>query len=475
MRFDSSSSAVRIRRRRRFRLLVVLVVLVGLGLLAAAAFRQGPPPTISVVPEPKVIGRSTDLEVQVAEPSRGLSHVRIELEQDGTATTLAEKGFAALPGWKLFGARTPVWNFPIQIGKQHQASLREGEATLRVVADRAPAWLRRGAPALWERSISVRLTPPTLEVSSTQHNVEQGGSEAVVYRVGASSVRDGVEVGDWFFPGWPLPGGDPEDRFALFAVPYNVADVSQVRLVTYDEAGNLRSAGFVDHFVARPPHPDDVQIDDRFLERVVPSIMAGAPDLQDKGNLLDNFLEINRKLRQENRATLRALAGKTAHEFLWRAPFLALPGGQVMSSFADHRTYFYQGREVDQQDHLGYDLASVAHAPVPAANSGRVVLARELGIFGNAVVIDHGYGLMSLYAHLSEIAVHEGEEVRRAQVLGTSGATGLAGGDHLHFSFLLDGLPVRPIEWWDPHWIGDHIGRKLGDALPFGRKERSSN
>ena len=139
-----------------------------------------------------------------------------------------------------------------------------------------------------------------------------------------------------------------------------------------------------------------------------------------------------------------------------------------MSSFADRRSYVYGGREVDTQTHLGFDLASVARADVPAANDGVVVLAKYLGIYGNAVVVDHGYGLMSLYAHLSSISTEVGASVRRGEPLGRSGATGLAGGDHLHFSFLLQGLPVRPAEWWDSHWIEDRLKRKLGAALPFG-------
>jgi murein DD-endopeptidase MepM/ murein hydrolase activator NlpD len=199
----------------------------------------------------------------------------------------------------------------------------------------------------------------------------------------------------------------------------------------------------------------------------VPAILSGAPELREKGNLLEDFLQINGELRRANSAALRQLARQTKPEFLWRGAFLALPGGQVMSSFADRRTYLYQGRKVDEQFHLGFDLASVSRAPVPAGNRGRVVLARDFGIYGNTVVLDHGFGLMSLYAHLSEIGVREGDLVERAQPLGTSGSTGLAGGDHLHFSFLLQGLPVRPIEWWDAHWIRDRLARKLGAALPF--------
>jgi len=435
---------------------------------AAGAFRVGPAPAIRVSPEPRLIGRSTPIEIEVREPSRGLSRVLVELVQNEQSEVLVDHSFSSLPGWKLVGERTPAWTWTVDLGKSAHPGLREGAAVVRVTAERAPAWLRRGPPALHETTSEVLLTPPQLGVVSSQHYVAQGGSEVVVYRVGASSVRDGVEAGDWFFPGSPLPGGSATDRFALFAVPYDVADPSTVRLVAEDGAGNARSVDFIDQFFPHPPSSDDVQITDSFLEKVVPAILAGAPELVDRGSLLDNFLQINRDLRAANAGTLRELAEKSRPEFLWKAAFLALPGGQVMSSFADRRTYYYQGREIDRQVHLGFDLASVARAPIPAGNSGVVILARELDIYGNTVVIDHGYGLMTLYAHLSQIDVREDEEVRRGQTLGNTGATGLAGGDHLHFSFLLRGLPVRPVEWWDAHWIEDRIRRKLGSALPFG-------
>jgi len=465
-RFDSFD-AVQTAKRRRRRLVVGVLVLAGLGVVAAGSFRVGPPPSVVVRPEPKVVGRSAPVEVTVTEPRRGLSTIRIELEQQGQVTTLAEQRFVPLPGWKPTGARTPEWNYPLDLGKNSIAALREGAATLRVVAGRAGGWLRSAPPVVVERSFEVRLTPPVLAVLSSQHYVTQGGSEAVVYRVGEGSVRDGVEAGGHFFPGFDLPGGGKGERFALFAAPYDLASGDGIELIAADAAGNVRTAPFVDRFFPSPPRADDIQLEDRFLERVVPAILAGSPQLTDKGDLLENFLEINRDLRQANGRELAELAAKTRPEFLWKAPFLALPGGQVMSSFADHRTYYYRGREVDQQDHLGFDLASVRHADVPAANRGVVVLARELGIYGNAIVIDHGYGLMSLYAHLSSIAVEPGDAVERGQLLGQSGETGLAGGDHLHFSFLLHGLPVRPVEWWDPHWIRDRLKRKLGDALPF--------
>ncbi len=467
MRFESESTFVGRLRRRRIRLAFTLSALLVVCFAAAGALRVGPPPTISFIPEPKVIGRQAHVGVQVAEPRRGLSHVVVELVQAGKPSLLVDERFAPLPGWKLWGNVAAERAFELEIGKDAIASLREGEATLRVVAHGAPAWLRRAQPVVVERILPVRLTPPSLEVVSTQHYVSQGGAEAVIYRVGESAIRDGVEVAGWFFPGYPLPGGGPHDRFALFAVPYDQNDATGARLIAADDAGNERSATFVDLFFPRPPRADEIQLDERFLAKVVPEILAETPDLSDAGDLLSNYLQINRELRQTNNATLRELAAKTSPRFLWKRAFTPLPGGQVMSSFADRRTYSFNGREVDHQDHLGFDLASTARAPVPAANAGVVVWARYLGIYGNAVVVDHGYGLMSLYAHLSSIAVAEGAAVEPGAIVGASGATGLAAGDHLHFTFLLHGLPVRPVEWWDSHWIADRLKRKLGDALPF--------
>ena len=132
--------------------------------------------------------------------------------------------------------------------------------------------------------------------------------------------------------------------------------------------------------------------------------------------------------------------------------------------FADHRTYVYEGRDVDQQVHLGTDLASTRGAVITASNTGHVVFAGFLGIYGNCVVIDHGMGVQSLYAHLSSVTVEAGDRINRGETIGRSGDTGMAGGDHLHFTMLVAGRPVNPVEWWDPHWIADRVDRKLVEA-----------
>jgi murein DD-endopeptidase MepM/ murein hydrolase activator NlpD len=165
-----------------------------------------------------------------------------------------------------------------------------------------------------------------------------------------------------------------------------------------------------------------------------------------------------------NNDAIAALARKTAPAILWEGAFQPLGGSQIESSFADYRTYLYDGKEVDRQVHLGFDLAKTVNAPVTVGNRGNVLFAAELGIYGNTVIVDHGMGVQSLYAHLSSFAVKEGDEVQKGQTLGTSGQTGLAGGDHVHFSMLVNGQFVNATEWWDPHWIEDRITRKLREA-----------
>jgi murein DD-endopeptidase MepM/ murein hydrolase activator NlpD len=289
----------------------------------------------------------------------------------------------------------------------------------------------------------------------------------VVYRVGEGAVRDGVRAGTRYFPGFPLPGGGAQDRFALFAVPYDMPDASGVQLVVADAAGNEAQVRFIDKFFPKKPGADTIKLNDGFMQKVTAEIMSQTPELQDQGSLLANYLQINRDLRKKDNALLAELAAKSQPAFLWHATFLPMVNTAIKASFAERRSYTYQDQKVDEQDHLGLDMASVRADPVPAANDGVVAFAGYMGIYGNCVVLDHGFGLQTLYGHLSAIDVKVGDKVGRGQPVGKSGASGLAGGDHLHFAVLLQGLPVSPIEWFDKKWLTDRLKLKLGAALLY--------
>jgi murein DD-endopeptidase MepM/ murein hydrolase activator NlpD len=452
----------------KLRVLLILLVLVGLVFVAMAAFRAGPAPEITVEVTLPGIGKRTPILVGVSESKRGLSDVRIEFVQGEHVETIESRGYTPRKPWEFWGERTTRDEFALEVGSETLERVEEGKATIRVAAQRASAWLRFPQPAVEEVELDVILRPPSLQVTSSFTYVKQGGAEAVLYRVGPSTVEDGVQAGTWWFPGFPLPGGGENDRFALFGAPYDLDDPEQIRLAARDAVGNEARVSFIDQFTHRPLGTDRITVTDSFLERVVPTILSQVPTLRKKPTLLESYLAINGVMRRHNNSILLRLANRSAERFFWDDEFLQMRNAKVMSDFADRRTYLYQGEAIDQQDHLGLDLASTRAAEIQAANDGVVMLAQYFGIYGNAVVIDHGYGLMSLYGHLSSITVSSGQPIERGALIGHSGQSGLAGGDHLHFTMLLHGLPVDPREWWDSHWIHDRLALKLGPALPFG-------
>lgn len=459
-------------RGRGRRRLLWIVGLLALGLAALVTLRVGSGPTVEIRPAVAALGKATPVVFIAAEPARGLVRVKAELVQGDDLHTLHEETFTPRPPWAFWGERRARLQFELPVGSDSIEGLTSGEATLRFSAWPASTWLRRPDPTVTERTLPVKLTAPSVQVISSFHYVRQGGSEVVVYRVGEGAVRDGVQAGEAFFTGRPLPGPDPQRRMALFAVPWDLSDPARVRLIAEDEVDNRAEVAFVDRFTPHPPVTDTIELDDRFLAKVVPEILGQTSGLEDRGDLLANYLQINGELRRRNSRELTELAASSPDGFYWSESFLPMPNAQVMSSFADRRTYTYEGKTVDQQTHLGFDLASIERDPVPAANRGRVALARFFGIYGNAVVVDHGGGLMSLYGHLSSIAVEEGQMVERGGLLGHTGATGLAGGDHLHFTMLVNGVAVTPVEWWDDHWIEDRIRRKLDGMWPTARLPR---
>lgn len=256
-----------------------------------------------------------------------------------------------------------------------------------------------------------------MSVVSLHHFINLGGAEFVVLRATPEDVEAGVRVGDAEYPAYPgsavgLP--DTAARVAFFALRHDQDVSTPIAAYARDRAGNQVTTPIEHRPFPKKFVQSKIPIDQRFLDRVVPAIASQTPDLKvDTGSpegLLQAFLTINGQLRQQNAETIRAQAAKSAPEMLWREAFAQMGNSQVESRFADQRTYFFEGREIDRQVHLGFDLASVQHAPVHAANAGVVVFADFLGIYGNCVILDHGLGVQSLRAPV--VARREGRRSR---------------------------------------------------------------
>ncbi len=169
-------------------------------------------------------------------------------------------------------------------------------------------------------------------------------------------------------------------------------------------------------------------------------------------------------MRTKNNALIEEIATKSENDMMWEGAFRQLSNSKVEANFADERTYILNGEPIDKQYHLGYDLAVTKRYPIEAANNGVVVYADDLGIYGNTVMIDHGMGVLTLYSHMSTIDVNVGDQVKKNDIIGRTGETGLAAGDHLHYGIYINGVAVRPIEWWDKKWIDDNVITKINQA-----------
>jgi murein DD-endopeptidase MepM/ murein hydrolase activator NlpD len=440
---------------------------------------RGPAPILTIEKPERLVGQTGSLEVTAQAPNARFKTLTIELEQNGRRTPL----FTLLGDQAASIRQVDRDRLHISrpLGKQSVPELQAGPARLIVMATSPSLLNLRTLSSSITKDVQVRLEPPRLSVVSTHHYVNHGGSEMVVYRVTPPDAHSGVRVGQVEFPGYPAAGAgvtnpDPALKVAFFGLLHDQDLNTPIVAFARDEAGNQVKVDFVDNVFEKPFKRSRIELDDKFINRVVPAILEHAPQLKvapTEGDPLPAFLKINRELRNMNNDEISTITSKTSPSRLWSGPFVQLGNSQVEASFADHRTYFYKGKEVDQQVHLGFDLAVTSNVPVVAANAGRVLNATWLGIYGNCIIIDHGMGVASLYGHLSSYEVKVGDTVTKGQTIGRSGMTGLAGGDHLHFTMLVNGLPVTPVEWWDPHWIQDRVERKLreagGDTSTAGR------
>ncbi len=403
------------------------------------------------------LGRRAEIALDVADRGTGLGSVEVSIDAGGTRYQVLSEIYPNA-SWRGSAIHEKAFTLPVA---PRDARIPEGPATL-VVSAKDGSWLNlfRSTPPVLTLPLQIDYTPPNVEALTTQHYMRLGGSAVVIYKVSKDAVRSGVAVERYVFPGTKGLLPDPDAAVALFAVPQDLTIGARPKIFAEDAAGNRRETGFWVSIKPRKFAERTLDVDDSFLERKVPELLE-QNHLSPTDDLVAGYLEINRTLRQKSEETIRKVCSESEPHQLWTEVFLRQPDSAPLSSFADRRTYKHDDKIIDSQTHLGFDLASLRQSPVIAENTGRVVFADNLGIYGNAVILDHGLGLFSLYGHLSSISVAVGQRVERGDSIGRTGETGLAAGDHLHFSIMVDGVHVDPVEWWDPKWVADHVTEKI--------------
>ncbi len=385
-----------------------------------------------------------ELAFQAGDSGKGLKSLRVEgIQGDTTAEIWAGQ---VPPGTRETEKKIALRPLP--------KGLKDGPILLRIIAvDRS--W-NGGNTSVFEKKTVIDTKPPRLTILGGPHYVNQGGAGCLAYTTDETAASSGILVGGVEFRGFAQEGNR---GLTLYALGHGVpADVSFQAAVS-DLVGNKASLAFRPVVKPKSFKKDSIAISDRFLADVLPCFKERDASLQ--GSDVDVFLAVNRDQRRKDSETIQVACRESAPQALWSGPFLRLPNSKPMAAYGDERSYLYQGAEIDKQIHLGVDLASLAQSKIPAANAGRVLFAGSLGIYGETVILDHGLGLASLYAHLSRIDVEVGRDVARGETLGLTGSTGMAGGDHLHFAMLVQGVFVNPVEWWDAHWIRDNVELKM--------------
>jgi hypothetical protein len=402
----------------------------------------------------KAIGSESQLAGIVLDAKSGLRSLSVLLIKDGTETVIFEKSF---PKTK----KVYTYNFNVSI-KPKALQINDGKALLKAMATDY-SWRNSGNGNLTqiEKEIVIDTKPPRIEILSGAHNIIQGGAGLVIYKLSEPCKISGIQVGDNFFSGYLSGSKDKNIFFAFIGLNYDQPTNTSIAAKAVDYAGNEAKTGFYKYLKKAPFKQDVINITDGFLEQKMPEFSSAVNLKTKEASLIEQFLEVNRDIRKANFKQIQDICSNTEHKKLWEGTFLRFPQSANRAGFADARTYKYNGKDVDSQVHLGIDLASTAHAQIPAANSGKVVFAEFLGIYGNTVIIDHGFGLFSLYAHLNRIDAEKWANVKKGDIIGISGMTGMAGGDHLHFSMLVHNIFVNPREWFDPSWIKNNITSKI--------------
>lgn len=421
---------------RRYLRFVLLLVVIG-GLYGYLCDLKSP--RIEVSPTSGMLSARQPLTVSLSDAGSGLKSLRVVARQGGKETTLTQKEFSGEKGSEV------VLNL-------EKAGLSDGSVELDIVVrDQAFFPLGNGNRAQQSLALTLDRQPPQISLLSDITPLWQGGAATIVYKVSEETTRSGVQAGNLFFAGYRQGDGR---YFCIVPLPVAASLATYApKLLAVDLAGNETSVNPGLRLLARKFPQAKINVSDSFIAAKTEEFQALVPEKSG----VELFLHVNRDVRAENRKTLLELAAKSSATPLWSAPMLRMPRAKTTGAYAEARNYYHNGRLIDHQTHLGTDLASVAQAPILAANPGKVVFSGYFGLYGGCVILDHGLGVQTLYGHMSNISAQVGQSVVRGEEIGRSGNTGMSGGDHLHFEILVGGVPVRPEEWMEEKWMAMYI------------------
>lgn len=436
----------------------VIAVAVTVLIIGFMVLNEKERPQIALLDDVSNFGASREVGFQVTDEKSGIQEISLQIIQDEKSVVLYEKTFPRQSYFLNAGANRIEESIAVDV---RSLGFKDGTAELRVSAkDFSWSNWMAGNESTMNYTVSIDTKPPKITVIDSPRYIMTGGSGVVIYKIDEPPAEQGVTVNNHFHPGFPVDESSKDVFLAYIGLPYDTDKFETPPQITaFDRAGNQGRATFTMIVKKKAFRKDQITVSDDFLSQKLPEFEQNYPELT--GSPVEQYLYLNSKIREANNRTISQACSSPSPVKLWEGRFMRMARSSRRAGFADQRSYYYSGKQIDEQVHLGIDLASTRHAKVEAANRGRVVFADYLGIYGNTVILDHGQGLFSLYSHLGQIDVALEDIVDQNTVIGLSGSTGMAGGDHLHFSMLINGIFVNPLEWWDAQWIKFNITELL--------------
>ncbi|MBP6324606.1 MAG: M23 family metallopeptidase [Sulfurospirillum sp.] len=307
--------------------------------------------------------------------------------------------------------------------------------------------------------IKVDTKRPEVSIIGNSYRIMKGGAASVIFRAYDEAMKSLYIETNFGKKFYPTPFYKDGYYISLVAWPTQVESF-RASIVAQDRAGNITKTP-ISYFVQdRKYRTSTIPLQDSFLDGKIADLISEMAPERSSLSRLEKFKFVNETMRSGNEAAILKVTSNvptTRLDGFFMKPFYPLRNGKVVASFGDHRFYEYDKQPVSESHHLGLDLASNAQAPMHTSNDGVVVFARENGIYGNNIILDHGLGIYSLYGHCSSYMVKEGDVLKAGDAIAKTGVTGLALGDHLHFGMYVQGVDVRPEEWMDEVWLKESI------------------
>lgn len=426
------------------------------------SFIEEVPPELTWHEEPRGLGAEpVTLTLTASDRDSGLDEVVVRVSQQNQPHELLRK---------TFGVAAPRDETIEVVVNPKELGLREGNAELQIAAFDKSLWSNSHTIS---KIIEVNFLKPQITVLTPQQNGVLGGAELVFYRVtGKTPDAQGVVGQGTLYPGYQALGWDPAFSnkpnvyIAFYPIPASFNDDSdKMQLIARDNLGNSASSGFNYRIRSRRWSTFRVALSEQNASILRDAMLKYAQheklSVRLSGNLSVDFKSLLKALAVSDDGFLATALSESASRRLWSGAFIPPVPSAPNNSAGDQRTILIGDQEVSRSRSSGVRFPLHRRSSVQAGNGGRVVFVGELGLLGNTVVLDHGFGLSTLYGHMSDVIVQRGASVEKGQILGSSGTSGLAQGEEVYFETRLHGVPVSPNEWWDETWVTDHIENKV--------------